>query len=160
MFNKVILIGRLVADPELKQTPNGVAVAPFRIAVDRPYSKGSERQADFIDIVAWRNNAEFVSRYFSKGKLILVEGSLQVRNYVDKNDQKRTTYEVVADNCRFAESKGASQGGGNSARMPGDFDAPPRGIPSSTATNSPASAYSSGSVDDFVQIDDDGDLPF
>ena len=157
MFNKVILIGRLTADPELKQTPNGVPVTTFAIAVDRPFTPkdGSQRQADFIDIVAWRSTAEFVSRYFSKGKPILVEGALQVRNYVDKNEQKRRAYEVVADNCRFVESKSAS--GGSSAPSHGDFDAPPaKALPA----NMPAPAYSSGSADDFAEIDDDGDLPF
>ncbi len=157
MFNKAILIGRLVADPELRQTANGLAVTSFRIAVDRPFSsKAGERQTDFIDIVAWRNTAEFVSRYFSKGKLILVEGSIQVRDYTDKNDQKRRVFEIVADNCRFVESKNASQSG-SGAYLPDDADAPP--APTGGAYM-PAPAYSSGSVDDFAEIDDDGDLPF
>lgn len=154
MYNRVILVGRLTADPELRQTPNGVPVCSFTLAVDRAFqSKGAERQADFIDIVAWRQTGEFVSRYFSKGKAILVEGSLQVRNYTDKNDQKRRAYEVVADQARFVESKNAS-GGGFSAHLPSDEDAPP-----ATAM---APAYSSGTADDFAEIDDDddGDLPF
>ena len=160
MYNLAILIGRLVADPELRQTPNGVSVCTFRIAVDRAYqAKGGERQADFIDIVAWRNQAEFVSRYFSKGKLILVEGSIQVRNYTDKNDQKRTAVEVVAENVRFVGSKAESEGGGGNSRpLPSDSAAPPaRDGESGFAA---PQAYSSGSADDFAEIEDDGDLPF
>ena len=108
MLNKVILMGRLVADPELRQTPNGVSVCAFRIAVDRAYS-GKEKQADFIDIVAWRQSAEFVSKYFSKGKMIIVEGSIQTRNYEDRNGNKRTAVEVVADNVQFGEPKGSGE---------------------------------------------------
>jgi single-strand DNA-binding protein len=104
MYNKSILIGRMVADPELRTTPNGVSVCSFRIAVNRPYSKDGGK-ADFIDIVAWRERAEFVCRYFSKGKPILVEGSIQTRNYEDKNGSKRTAVEVVADNVQFVGGK-------------------------------------------------------
>lgn len=103
MLNRVILMGRLTDDPELRQTPSGVYVANFKIAVDRTYSK--EKQADFLPVVVWRNTAEFVSRYFSKGKMVIVEGSLQSRNYEDKNGNKRTAIEVVADNCMFGEPK-------------------------------------------------------
>ncbi len=156
MFNKAILIGRLVADPELRTTPGGISVCSFRIAVDRPYTPrdGSEKVADFIDIVAWRERAEFVSRYFSKGKPILVEGSIQTRSYVDKNDQKRTAVEVVADNLRFIESKGASNQAA-SRPLPSDMDVPSRG-----GVTSPSPAYSSGNTEDFAEIEDDGDLPF
>jgi single-strand DNA-binding protein len=156
MFNKVILVGRLTADPELKQTPNGVSVTTFAIAVDRPFTPkdGGDRQVDFIDIVAWRNTAEFVSRYFAKGRAILIEGALQIRSFTDKNDQKRRVYEVVADNCRFVGDKNSSSGGGYA---PSDADAPPaRNAPAQM----PAASYSSGSADDFSEIDDDGDLPF
>ena len=157
MFNKTILIGRLVADPELRQTPGGVAVCTFRIAVDRAFaSKDGDRQADFIDIVAWRERAEFVTRYFNKGKLILVEGSIQTRNYVDKNDQKRTAVEVVADNLRFVGSKAENQAGGNYKPLPDDSDVPTV----RSGGNLPAPAYSSGSVESFAEIEDDGDLPF
>ena len=155
MFNRVILIGRLVADPELRQTPNGVSVCTFRIAVDRAFSsKDGERQADFLDVVAWRDRAEFVSRYFNKGKLILVEGSIQTRNYTDKNDQKRTAVEVVADNLRFVGSKSENQGGGGRP-LPDDSSAPP-----SRDQYSQPTSYSSGSAEDFAEIEDDGDLPF
>lgn len=103
MLNRVFLMGRLTADPEIRQTPSGIYVATFKIAVDRTYSK--EKQADFLPAVAWRNTAEFVSRYFSKGKMIIVEGSVQSRNYEDKNGQKRTAIEVVAQNVQFGEPK-------------------------------------------------------
>lgn len=138
MYNRVILVGRLTADPELRQTPNGVAVTSFALAVDRSYSKG-EKQTDFIDIVAWRQTAEFICRYFSKGRVMLVEGSLQTRTYTDKTDQKRKAWEVVADNARFVGAKGES---GNRAE------------------HSRAPAESAGGVEDFAEIDDDGDLPF
>lgn len=147
MYNRAILVGRLTADPELRQTPNGVPVTSFSIAVDRPYAKGGERQTDFLDIVAWRNTAEFICRYFSKGRPILVEGSIQVRAFVDKNGQNRRAWEIVADNARFVESKNASQGGAYS---------PAESLPEPP----PAPAYSSGSVEDFAEIEDDGDLPF
>ena len=133
MFNRAILIGRLVADPELRTTPNGVSVCSFRIAVNRPYSKDGGK-ADFIDIVAWRERAEFVCRYFSKGKPILVEGSIQTRNYEDKNGSKRTAVEVVAENVRFVGGK--------------DDSAP-----------KPKTADIEG-TEDFAEIQDDGDLPF
>lgn len=140
MYNKSILIGRMVADPELRTTPNGVSVCSFRIAVNRPYSKDGGK-ADFIDIVAWRERAEFVCRYFSKGKPILVEGSIQTRQYTDKNDQKRTAVEVVADNCRFVESKGSGE--------------------SSPAPKSADIGYASGpNGQDFTEIEDNSDLPF
>lgn len=154
MFNKAILVGRLTADPELKQTPNGVSVTSFSIAVGRAFApKGGERQTDFIDIVAWRQTAEFICRYFSKGKAILIEGAIQTRTYVDKNGQNRRAWEIVADSAHFVEGKTASPDGGSSpAHTPATLAAP--------AQSSPAPAYSSGSVEDFADIDDDGDLPF
>ena len=109
MLNRIILMGRLVADPELRQTQSGVSVASFRIAVDRNYqSKDTgERQADFISCVAWRQTGEFISRYFQKGRMIALEGSLQTRNYEDKTGAKRTAYEVIVDQAYFADSKPA-----------------------------------------------------
>ncbi|PWM25856.1 MAG: single-stranded DNA-binding protein [Oscillospiraceae bacterium] len=146
MYNRVIMIGRLVADPELRTTPNGINVASLRIAVDRPYSKNAEKKSDFFNVVAWRQNAEFISRYFSKGRLIGIEGSLQTRDYTDKEGNKRTAFEIQADRAFFTESKSASSG------APGDYASP-----------APASAgvsYASGSSGDFQAIDNDDDLPF
>ena len=109
MLNSVCLMGRLVADPELRQTPSGVSVCSFRIAVDRTYQpKGQEKQTDFINIVTWRSTAEFVSRYFRKGQLVAVQGSIQTSQYTDRDGNKRTTFDVVADNVFFAEKKAES----------------------------------------------------
>ncbi|MBR4073473.1 MAG: single-stranded DNA-binding protein [Clostridia bacterium] len=105
MFNLVVLTGRLTADPELKTTPNGISVTSFSIAVSRRYRAGEEAQADFINIVCWRQTAEFVSKYFKKGSMIGIEGSIQTRRYVDKNGNNRTAFEVVANNVQFVESK-------------------------------------------------------
>ncbi len=135
MYNRAILIGRLVADPEMRTTPKGINVATFRIAVDRPYSKNSEKKADFITIIAWRQQAEFVRNYFSKGKAIGVEGSIQTRDYTDKDGIKRYTFEVVSDRLFFVESKSSSGNDG------GSYD-------------------NSTGPDDFQTVDDDSDLPF
>ena len=106
MLNSVILMGRLTANPELRHTPNDIAVTSFTLAVDRGYAKaGAERVTDFIDIVAWRNTAEFVSKYFRKGQLVAVEGSIQTRSYQDKEGNKRKAFEVVASQVHFAEPK-------------------------------------------------------
>ena len=105
MFNLVVLSGRLTADVELKYTANNVPVCSFSIAVERRYKQGEERQADFINIVAWRQTAEFVSKHFSKGSMIGIEGSIQTRKYQDKDGNNRTAFEVVANNVQFVESK-------------------------------------------------------
>lgn len=107
MLNHIVLMGRLVSDPELRRTGSGIAVASFRLAIDRDFGPkdGSERETDFIDIVAWRNTAEFVSRFFTKGRMAVVSGRLQMRNWTDKEGNKRTTAEVVADNVYFGDSK-------------------------------------------------------
>lgn len=110
MYNKVIMIGRLVADPELRTTPNGVNVASFRVAVNRPRDK---EKSDFFNVVAWRQNAEFITRYFSKGKLIGIEGSLQTRDYTDKEGNRRTAFEIQAERAFFTESKGGTPSGSN-----------------------------------------------
>ncbi len=147
-MNVVALLGRLVADPELRQTPQGTAVTRMRIAVNRAYVKqGEERKADFIDVVAWRGTAEFVSKYFRKGSMIGVSGSIQTRTYTDKDGNNRYAFEVVADNVSFAESRGASSNQGMS------MSAPPAPINNE-------SAYSAGSNDDFTIVDDSEDLPF
>ncbi len=162
MLNRVILMGRLVADPELRQTPSNVSVASFRIAVDRNYQRqGEEKQADFISVVAWRQTADFVGRYFTKGRMIVVEGSLRTGSYTDQQGNKRYTTEVYADNVYFGDSKpaqGASPVGaspyGNAPQtasrpQPPAFQEPEKGT-----------AFSVGDIGDFEQIDDDGDLPF
>jgi len=106
MYNKVILLGRICHDLELKTTPSGVSVLSFRIAVDRNYQpKGEERKADFFNIVTWRSTAEFVSKYFAKGRMIMVDGELQTRQYVDKNDVTVNVTEIVADSVHFTGEK-------------------------------------------------------
>lgn len=129
MLNSAILQGRLCNDPELRQTPSGVSVCSFRIAVDRTYQpKGQEKQTDFINIVTWRSTAEFVSRYFRKGQLVAVQGSIQTGQYTDRDGNKRATFDVVADNVFFAEKKAESgetkQGAGydHSPDIQGDFE--------------------------------------
>lgn len=103
MLNVVILTGRLTADPELKTTQNGICVCSFSLAVERRYKAGEERQADFINVVAWRTSAEFVSKHFKKGQMMAIEGSLQSRKYQDKDGKNRVSYEVVANNVQFAD---------------------------------------------------------
>ena len=155
MLNVIALMGRLVADPELRHTPNGIATCTFRIAVDRNFVRaGEERKADFIDIVAWRSTAEFVSKYFTKGSMAAVSGRLQIREWTDREGGKRTTAEVVADNVYFGESK--RRDGGDTSR------------PAAPSASAPAHRGSYGGYDNVPQggsafselDDDDGDLPF
>lgn len=111
-LNRAVLMGRLTADPELKTTQNDISVTSFAIAVDRKYQpQGEERKADFIDVVAWRNNAEFICKYFGKGSMIAVEGEIQTRTYEDKNGNKRKAVEVVVDSVSFCGSKSESNSG-------------------------------------------------
>ena len=150
-MNRIILMGRLTRDPELRQTQTGTPVASFTLAVDRRFSSrdGGERQTDFIDIVAWQKTAEFVSKYFAKGQMCLVEGRLQIRDWTDKDGNKRRSAEVVADNVYCTESKRARESADSNyapAAPRNDF-------------NSGYSTPVSGS--DFAELDDDdGDLPF
>ena len=132
MLNNTTLMGRLCADPELRRTSNDIPAARFTLAVDRNYSSGGERQADFIDVIAWRKTAEFVSRYFHKGMLIAVQGSIQTRSYTDNQGIKRKAFEIVADHVYFAGPK---------------------------RDNAQAAAPSSLEPDDFQEMPDD-DLPF
>lgn len=157
MLNVVAIMGRLVADPELRTTPAGQSVCSFRIACDRSYvQQGQERQADFIDIVAWRQQAEFVSKYFQKGSLIAVEGSLQTRQYQDKQGSKRTAVEVVANNISFAGAKRQ-----DSQSVPSYEQQTISHVQQAKAAqNAPQPAYTQGSMDDFAVINDDDDLPF
>ena len=147
MFNLVVLTGRLTADPELKTTPNGVSVTSFSIAVERKCKSGEERQADFINIVAWRSSAEFITKYFRKGNLIGIEGSIQTRRYQDKNGNNRTTFEVVVNNVQFVESRRAAEH-----------------VPNDTEDNSSPDAQTSfgGNTNDFEDMGEisDDDLPF
>lgn len=146
MLNRVILMGRLVADPELKTTPSGLSVTSFRIAVDRSYAKaGEERQADFFNIVCWRNTAEFVCKYFRKGSLIALEGQLQTRSYQGKDGTTRYMVEVLADKVSFTGEKQDKQ------------ENKPQGYPKQTGT---PVAYSNGSDKDFEEMPLDDDLPF
>lgn len=141
MFNIAILTGRLTADPELKTTPNGVPVCNFTIAVNRNYRAGEEQQADFINVTAWRGTAEFISKYFTKGKMIGIEGAIQTRNYQDKDGNNRKAFEVVVNNAQFVEGKKE----GNE----------------STSTESDPLVGFSNTLNDFTEVSGmDGDLPF
>lgn len=141
MFNLVVLTGRLTADPELRYTSNNIPVTSFSIAVNRRYKAGEESQADFINIVAWRQIAEFVTKYFKKGSMIGIEGSIQTRKYVDKDTGKnRTAFEVIANNVQFVES-----------RRDGAAD---------TAGAAPAPSFNNTDSNDFSVIAADDDLPF
>lgn len=148
MLNVIAVMGRLVADPELRQTQTGKAVARFRIACDRGRRDANgQSQADFFDVVAWERSAEFVCKYFQKGALIVIDGRLQSSQYRDKNGNNRTAFEIIANNINFAGSKAANGGAGS-------YAAP-------AATEAPAGAgYASGSNADFAVIDDGEDLPF
>lgn len=137
LYNRIILVGRLCADPELRQTPNGNSVTSFTLAVDRAYSRG-EKQTDFIDIVAWKQTAEFICQYFQKGGVMLAEGSLQSRRFTDKAGNNRTSWEVVADRVSFVGNK-QKQGLDVQAESP---------------------TYTTGAPEDFAEIDGDSDLPF
>lgn len=145
MLNVAILMGRLTADPELRYTQSNIPVTSFTLAVDRRYKSGEERQTDFINIVAWRQTAEFVSKYFKKGQLAAVEGSIQVRKYTDKDGNNRTAVEVVANNVQFAEPKRDGGSGGYSRPEP---------------SAQPAPSYSNTDTGDFSEITGDDDLPF
>ena len=172
MFNKVIMMGRIVNDIEFKTTPNGINVASFRIAVDRRFqSKGEERKSDFFNIVVWRQQADFVNRYFGKGRMILIEGELNTRNYTDKNGNPSTWYEIVADRISFTGEKSQggtysdSYGGGNSynggnSYGGNSYDAPaPSPAPAQTY-NQPAAAAPSAPASGFSAAGSDDDYPF
>ena len=165
MLNRIILMGRLTRDPELRRTGSGTAVTSFSLAVDRDFkSQSGEKETDFIDIVAWRQTAEFVSKYFTKGSMVAVSGRLQMRDWTDRDGNKRTSAEVVADNVYFGESK---------RREGGDYSRPaePRdsyGNSSYGGGNNNYGGNSYGGYDNvpkggsaFAELDDgDGELPF
>ena len=150
MLNRIILMGRLTRDPELRRTGSGTAVTGFSLAVDRDYKDQSgERETDFIDVVAWRSTAEFVCKYFGKGRMAVVEGRLQIRDWTDRDGGKRRSAEVVADNVYFGDSRreGADNYGGY-----------PVSTPVSTGRSS---GYPMDTHTDFAEIgEEDGELPF
>lgn len=147
MINNVTLMGRLVATPELRNTQTGVAVTSFTIAVDRSFVRqGEQRQADFIDCVAWRNSAEFISKYFQKGSMIAITGSIQTRTYDDKNGNKRKATEIIVDQASFCGSKSESGSAGA-------YNAPMAAAPA-------APSFATANEGDFEEIAGDDDLPF
>ena len=171
MLNRIIIMGRLTRDPELRHTQTGTAVASFSLAVDRDFKDKStgERTTDFIDVVAWRQTGEFVSRYFTKGRMAVVEGRLQIRDWTDKEGGKRRSAEVVADNVYFGDSKrdgdggyqssGYASGGGYSGGYASGGYASPA-APAAPAAPSGYGAAPAGG-DQFAELsDDDGELPF
>jgi single-strand DNA-binding protein len=145
MLNTAIIMGRLTADPELRKTTSGLSVTSFTVAVERNYKSGEERQADFINVVAWRGTADFVSTYFKKGQMIAVQGSIQTRSYEDKNGNKRTAVEIVADNVSFCGSKAESGNTYGAARQ----------------ESAPAVSYQSADAGSFSVLPDDNQgFPF
>ena len=151
MLNKIFLMGRLTRDPELRRTQSGTAVTSFSLAVDRDFkSQNGEKETDFIDVVAWRNTAEFVSKYFAKGRMAIVEGRLQLRDYTDRDGNKRRAAEVIADNVYFGDAKRDSADNGGYA------PAPAYGAPVGRGYSAPAGGHS-----EFAEIgEEDGELPF
>ena len=151
MLNKIFIMGRLTRDPELRRTQSGTPVTSFSLAVDRDFkSQSGEKETDFIDVVAWRSTAEFAAKYFTKGRMAIVEGRLQIRPWTDKDGNNRRSAEVVADNIYFGDSKRDSAGdmGGYAA-------------PAYTAPSGGYSAPVGGGSSGFAEIDEeDGDLPF
>ena len=147
-LNRVVIMGRLTRDPELRRTQNGTAVTSFSLAVDRDFKsrESGEKTTDFIDVVAWRQTAEFVCQYLTKGRMAVVEGRLQIRDWKDKDGNNRRSAEVVADNIYFGDSRRDSQPSG------GDY-APP-------AYGSPADSYTAPAGGGFAEIEEDGELPF
>ena len=163
MLNHIVIMGRLTRDPELRTTQSGVSVASFSVAVDRDYAgrDGGERQTDFIDVVAWRQTGEFVSKYFHKGSMIVVSGRLQSRKWQDRDGNNRTNWEINADNVYFGESRAsANAGGGSYSRDDGYSN-------SSYQNSGSYGSYDSGrqqsapAASAFAELDDgDGELPF
>lgn len=137
-LNKIVVMGRIVNDIELKKTQSGVEVCSFKVACDRDFkSADGKKECDFIPVVAWRNTASFLAKYFGRGRMVVVDGKLQSRQWTDKNNNKRTEWEIQADNVYFADSK-QSNGGGQSNGV----------VPQETDNN------------EFTEIEDDGELPF
>lgn len=159
MLNKVILMGRLCADPELRQTQSGIACCRIRVAVNRPYRKDVEQQADFINVTCWRQTAEFVARYFSKGKMIIVEGSLRNNDYTDNNGVKHYGMDVLASNVGFGESKGSESDSTQPSQRPQFGTVPDAPTTSPIHTASQAQDVI-GDLSEFEEILSDGEVPF
>lgn len=162
MYNKVIMLGRVVQDLELKTTPSGVSVLSFRIAVDRRFqTKGEERKSDFFTCVAWRNEAEFISRYWTKGRPILIEGELQNRSYTGNDGVVKYITEIIVDRATFTGDKSQSSAGGYSA---GNYPPPPPAVqqhPAEQSNSAPTAANGSYTATDFVETTNtDDDYPF
>jgi single-strand DNA-binding protein len=161
MLNRIILMGRLTRDPELRHTQSGTPVASLTLAVERDFKDQStgEKPTDFIDVVAWRSTAEFASRYFSKGRMAVVEGRLQIRNWTDKDGNRRKSAEVNADNIYFGDSKKPEDGGYNQ-RQNDDYAPPPGGY--GAQSGGYGGGYNDGYRNNqFTELeDDDGELPF
>ena len=161
MLNHIVIMGRLTRDPELRRTGSGIAVASFTVAVDRDFGgrDGGEKETDFIDCVAWRQTGEFVSKYFTKGSMIVVSGRLQIRSWTDKDGNKRRTAEVVADNVYFGESKRSNESnssyGGNAYGGNSSYSAP-----AAPAYGGGYSAPAAPASDFAMLSDDDAQLPF
>ena len=146
MLNNAVIMGRLVADPELRTTGSGISVTSFTVAVDRRFVRqGEERQTDFIDVIAWRQNAEFIRKYFRKGSMIAIQGYIQTRTYEDKNGNKRTAFEVIAREVSFCGSKSETGTVANVAPV---------------SAGAPAPSYQTAVPGDFEEITDEEDLPF
>ena len=165
MLNRIIIMGRLARDPELRHTQTGTPVASFTLAVDRDFKDKNtgERATDWIDVVAWRGTGEFVSRYFAKGRMAVVEGRLQMRDWTDKDGNRRTSAEVVAENVYFADSRREGDGdrGGSYGGAPGYGDRGGYGSRPSAPAAPPADYGVPTGGDQFAELaDDDGDLPF
>ena len=169
MLNHITIMGRLTRDPELRRTGTGTAVASFTVAVDRDFGgrDGGEKETDFIDCVAWRSTGEFVSKYFTKGSMIVVSGRLQIRGWTDKEGNKRRSAEVVADNVYFGESKRSSEGGnygnsyGGNSYGGNNYGGNTYSAPSSTPNYGSYAAPASSPASDFAMLDDDdAQLPF
>ena len=163
MLNHITVMGRLTRDPELRRTGSGVAVASFTVAVDRDYTaQGQEKETDFIDCVAWRQTGEFVSKYFTKGRMIVVDGRLQIRSWKDKDGNNRRTAEIVADHCYFGDSKTDSNQGGYSAPAPSSYGTPAGSYGTGGQYGGQYGGYAAPTgPSDFAMLDDDeGELPF
>ena len=150
MLNHIVVMGRLTRDPELRKTAAGVSVTSFTVAVDRDFSQDGQKETDFIDVVAWRSTAEFAAKYFTKGRMAVVSGRLQIRNWEDKEGNKRRTAEILAENIYFGDSK--KDGSGNTGNY---------GAQAYTAPDGGYAAPTGGAYGGFAEIDEeDGDLPF